>query len=332
MLEIVKKDLMLMLRERTFTSIVFLLIFIASISSIVTFGLLLLYNPDYVGYAGNAKVAVVGDCSIPGECVDADTAIKLFSSGKVDAVLFVTKTEKISYVNVILPEDDIKAIQVLTSLKRTLTEYEERVREELGVPNLHLKIFADGKEIKIPSGASTVFKFIYLVLIPLLAITTAVVSAGLTIDSVCEEIETKAIDVLLSTPLSPFKISMAKILTPLIFSSSLTAIWLSLLSINGIEIIKPAEAFLISVSISALFISLAYLIATRFKERERSQLIFSIFAAGILPLLVTKAQSPAIIAGRAAAGSEFDIFAATIFILLSFTLLAVSPLIGKIDQ
>lgn len=332
MLEIVKKDLMLMLRERTFTSIVFLLIFIASISSIVTFGLLLLYNPDSVGYAGNAKVAVVGDCSIPGECVDADTAIKLFSSGKVDAMLFVTKTEKISYVNVILPEDDIKAIQVLTSLKRTLTEYEERVREELGVPNLHLKIFADGKEIKIPSGASTVFKFIYLVLIPLLAITTAVVSAGLTIDSVCEEIETKAIDVLLSTPLSPFKISMAKILTPLIFSSSLTAIWLSLLSINGIEILKPAEAFLISVSISALFISLAYLIATRFKERERSQLIFSIFAAGILPLLVTKAQSPAIIAGRAAAGAEFDIFAATIFILLSFTLLAVSPLIGKIDQ
>lgn len=332
MFEIIKKDITLMLRERTFASIVFLLIFIASISSVITFGLLILYNPDYLGYSGNARIAVVGDCSIAGECVDAGTAMRALAEGRVDAVLFITKVGNLTYIDVILPEDDIKAIQVLTSLKKDLVEYEEKLREEFGVPNLDLKVFADGAEVKVPSGSSTIFKFIYLILIPLLAVTTAVVAAGLTIDSVCEEIQTRALEVLLSTPLTPFKISMAKILTPFIFSTSLTVIWLSLLSINGIDIAKPVEALVISASISALFIAIAYFTAVYFKDRERAQLVFSIFAAGLLPLLVTKAKSPAVMVGRVAAGTEFDIIAATSYILISFGLLIISPILMKIGE
>jgi len=332
LLEIIRKDIMLMLRERTFASIVFLLIFIASISSVITFGLLMLYNPDYLGYAGNVKLAVVGDCSIPGDCVDANTAMSMFRERKVDAVLFVTKVGDTTYIDVLLPDDDITAIQVLTSLKRDLVEYEKKVREELGVPNLDLKVFADGFEIKVPSGSSTIFKFIYLILIPLLAITTAVVAAGLTIDSVCEEIQTKALEVLLSTPLTPFRISMAKILTPFIFSSSLTTIWLSLLFINGIEIVRPVETVVISASISALFVAIAYLTAAYFKDRERVQLLFSIFAAGLLPLLMTKAKSPAVMVGRAAAGAGFDVFLAAVFVVTSVSLLVISPVLVKIGR
>jgi len=193
-------------------------------------------------------------------------------------------------------------------------------------------VFADGVEVKVPSGSSTIFKFIYLILIPLLAVTTAVVAAGLTIDSVCEEIQTRALEVLLSTPLTPFKISMAKILTPFIFSTSLTVIWLSLLSINGIDIAKPVEALVISASISALFIAIAYFTAAYFKDRERAQLVFSIFAAGLLPLLVTKAKSPAVMVGRVAAGTEFDIIAAASYILISFGLLIISPILMKIGE
>lgn len=331
MFEIVKKDLKLMFRERTFVSIVLLIVFVAGISSVVTFGLILLYNPDYLGFYGSSKVAVVGECFIE-SCYDERTAMKLFKSGRVDAVLIVSDFNGIKYVDVIVPDDEIKAAQVLSYVKKLLTEYEEGLRDVYGVPNLELKVYSGSREVEIPSGSSTVFKFIYLILIPLLSITTAVVAAGMAIDSVCEEIQSRSIEVLLSTPLTPFKISISKITSPMIFSSLLTALWLLLLALNKVDIANPLLAFAISMSITAFFVSLGYLMAVRFGDRERAQLIFSILVAGSLPLLVTKYASPAVMVGRAAAGAEIDLTIAAIFSVASFALLAVSPFIAKIDK
>ncbi len=331
MFEIVKKDLKLMFRERTFVSIVLLIVFVAGISSVVTFGLILLYNPDYLGFYGSSKVAVVGECFIE-SCYDERTAMKLFKSGRVDAVLIVSDFNGIKYVDVIVPDDEIKAAQVLSYVKKLLTEYEEGLRDVYGVPNLELKVYSGSREVEIPSGSSTVFKFIYLILIPLLSITTAVVAAGMVIDSVCEEIQSRSIEVLLSTPLTPFKISISKITSPMIFSSLLTALWLLLLALNKVDIANPLLAFAISMSITAFFVSLGYLMAVRFGDRERAQLIFSILVAGSLPLLVTKYASPAVMVGRAAAGAEIDLTIAAIFSVASFALLAVSPFIAKIDK
>ncbi len=332
MLEVIKKDLLLMLRERTFVSIVFLLLFIASISSVVTFGLLLLYNPEYVGYTGKAKVAVVGECFLPGECVDSDKAMEMFSRGEVDAVVFVTKIGNKTYVDILVPEDEIKAIQVMTSLKKELVNYEQKLREKAGLPVSKFSFYSKIGKIDPPSGASMVFKFMYLILIPLMSVTTAIVAAGLTIDTICEEIQSRAVEVLLSTPLSPFRVSVSKIATPLIFSTALTFLWLVLLGINGVEISRPVEVFVLSTSISALFISIAYAMSVHFKDRERSQLYFSILAAGSLPLLVTKYFSPAVMVGRAAAGAEFDVTIAAIFAVLSFSLLLLLPFLFRIDQ
>ncbi|WP_202320017.1 ABC transporter permease family protein [Archaeoglobus neptunius] len=331
MLEIVLKDLKLMFRERTFVSIVFLLVFVASISSVITFGLIMLYNPEYLGYEGKAKVAVVGECSL-GDCYDEKTAMELFREGKVDAVLIFSETGRMKYVDVVVPDDEIKAMQVLTYVKKLLVKYEEELRSKLGVPNLQIKAYYNGREIKVPSGSSTVFKFIYLILIPLLSVTTAVVAAGMTIDSVCEEIQMGSLEVLLSTPLSPFRISIAKVLSPVIFSAGLIILWLSLLSLNGVEIHDPVAAFLISLSITAFFIAAGYIMAAKLKDRERTQLFFSIITAGALPLMVTKAASPAVMVGRAAAGSTFNVPIAAGFAFVSFVILAISPFIARMDR
>jgi len=331
LLEIVKKDLKLMFRERTFVSIVFLMVFVAGISSIVTFGLIMLYNPDYLGFYGSSKVAVAGECFTE-RCYDEKTAMELFKSGKVDAVLIVSDLNGIKYVDVIVPDDEIKAAQVLGYIKKLLTDYEERLRSVYGVPNLEMKVYSGSKEIEIPSGSSTVFKFIYLILIPLLSITTAVVAAGMTIDSVCEEIQSRSIEVLLSTPLTPFKISISKVASPMIFSSLVTALWLMLLALNKVDIVNPLPAFAISISITAFFVSAGYIMAAKLRDRERAQLLFSILAAGSLPLMVTKYNSPAVMVGRIAAGAEIDFVIATIFSVASFALLAASPFIGKIDR
>lgn len=331
MFEIVKKDMKLMFRERTFVSIVLLIVFVAGISSVVTFGLILLYNPDYLGFYGTSKVAVVGECFIE-SCYDERTAMELFKSKRVDAVLIVSDFSGIKYVDVIVPDDEIKAAQVLSYVKKLLTEYEEVLRDVYGVPNLELKVYSGSREVEVPSGSSTVFKFIYLILIPLLSITTAVVAAGMAIDSVCEEIQSRSIEVLLSTPLTPFKISISKVASPMIFSSLITALWLLLLALNKVDIANPLLAFAISISITAFFVSLGYLMAVRFGDRERAQLIFSILVAGSLPLLVAKYASPAVMVGRVAAGAEIDLTIAAIFSVASFALLAVSPFIAKIDK
>jgi len=331
LLELIKKDMKLMFRERTFVSIVFLLVFVASISSVITFGLIMLYNPDYLGYAGSARIVAVNDCNI-GVCYDEKTAMELFRDEKVDAVLVFKEIDGRKYVDVIVPDDEIRAAQVLSFVKKQLVSYEEELREKYGIPNLELKVYSGGREVTIPSGSSTIFKFIYLILIPLLAITTSVVAAGMTIDSICEEIQTKSLEVLLSTPISPFRISIAKIASPIVFSSSIIALWLLLLAINRIDIVNPVMVFLLSVSLTALFVSVAYVMAAKLKDRERAQLIFSVIAAGLLPLLVTKAVSPAVMIGRAAAGAEINLVAALTFTILSFTLLVVSPLAVKISQ
>ncbi len=331
MFELIKKDIRLMFRERTFVSVVFLIVFVASISSVITFGLIMLYNPGYLGYYGSSKVAVVGECFTE-SCYDERTAMELFKSGKVDAVLIVTDVNGIKYVDVLVPDDEIKAAQVLSYVKRLLTEYEEKVRDVYGIPNLDVKVFSGGREINLPSGSSTVFKFIYLILIPLLSVTTAVVAAGMTIDSVCEEIQSRSLEVLLTTPLTPFKISISKVASPMIFSSIVTALWLLLLAVNKVDIMNPLPAFVLSVSITAFFVALGYVMAVKFRDRERAQLFFSILAAGSLPLMVTKYASPPVMVGRAAAGAEIDLSIAAAFSILSFTLLALSPVIAKIDR
>ncbi|KUJ93550.1 MAG: hypothetical protein XD40_1257 [Archaeoglobus fulgidus] len=329
MFELVKKDIRLMFRERTFVSIVFLIVFVAGISSVITFGLIMLYNPDYLGYYGSSKVAVVGECFIE-SCYDEKTAMELFKGGKVDAVLIVTDLNGIKYVDILVPDDEIKAAQVLSYVKKLLTEYEEKLRDAYGVPNLDVRVFSGGREKDLPSGSSTVFKFIYLILIPLLSITTAVVAAGMTIDSICEEIQSGSLEVLLSTPLSPFKISMAKVASPMLFSSTVTALWLLLLAANRVDIANPLLTFALSVFIAAFFVALGYIMAAKFRDRERAQLLFSILAAGSLPLMVTKYSSPAVMVGRAAAGAEIEPAVAAAFSVLAFLLLAVSPLLVKI--
>jgi len=258
--------------------------------------------------------------------------MEMFRRGEVDAVVFVTKVGSKTYIDVLVPDDEIKAIQVITSLKKDLVVYEEKIREKMGIPVPKFTYYSNGEKIEPPSGASMIFKFVYLILIPLMSITTAIVAAGLTIDSVCEEIQTRAIEVLLSTPLTPFKLSIAKITTPLVFSTILTVLWLLLLRINGVEILRPFETLILCIAISAFFISVAYVMAVWFGDRERAQLYFSIIAAGSLPLLVTKYLSPAVMVGRAAAGAEFDATVATAFTIISFLLLLLSPFVFRIDS
>lgn len=325
-IKVALKDLRAMFKERTFVSIIVLLLFIASFSSVITFGLLLMYNPTYFSYGNDAKIVYAGDC-FTSECYEFGEAMEKLNVGAVDAVVFVRKGSDVVYVDLYLPEDDVRAIQTLAAVKKELLKYEELLRLENGVPVFSVKVYSDTGEIEVPEGASVVFKFIYLVLMPLIVITTAVVCAGLIIDSICEELENKTFEILMTTPLSTFEISLGKVFASIILATVLTSLWLGLLMVNGIEIYNAHLAFVASLATSFIFITLAYVFASVFRDRERSQLIFSILVVGLLPLLLSKSISPAVMVGRIAAGVDYNPIVPILVFVLSALIVLATPAI-----
>jgi hypothetical protein len=69
-------------------------------------------------------------------------------------------------------------------------------------------------------------------------------------------------------------------------------------------------------------ISTSALIVSVFKDRERSQLVFSVITVGIMPLLFSNPFMPASLITRISAGSEFGIeFSLVYFVLGVISLL-----------
>lgn len=289
------KDLKSMLRERTFMSVILLLIFVASFTSVLTFGLLILYNPTYMSiiFQEDIKVGVSGSAPVLESVFNAkhydslNTAIEDFYRGEIDVILWLPY-EDISgenFVQVFLPRDEVKSIQASIFVKNKLIEYQNYLRKLRGIPEGgEIRVFVSNKEISVPEGVSMVFKFIYVVIIPLMMITTAVIASGLFIDLVTEEIETGTI-VPLFTAISKEEIVNGKIIASVTLPVVLTPLWLVLLMLNGVEISNFLLVMAISYAFSFIMISTSALIVSVFKDRERSQLVFSVITVGIMPLL-----------------------------------------------
>ncbi|HID42900.1 MAG TPA: ABC transporter permease [Archaeoglobaceae archaeon] len=318
-LKIAMKDLKAAIKERTLMSIVGLQLFVALFASVITFGLLVLYNPGYTGYAieKEVKVGFVGDAPVLKRVIDPhstynsiDSALNDFYDGKIDVIVWlpVENYEGTNIVRLILPKEEIKAIQSSLLLRDKLKDYQYEMREIRGIPSkIELKTYSpEFKKVNVPEDYSITFKFIYVMLIPLLIITTAATAAGMFIDLISEEIETKTAHVLLSTPLSEEKIVQGKILASILLAAILTPTWILLLLLNGIEIRNVFLVMLVSISIAMLFLSISALSVSLSKDRERAQLVFSLAIIGIIPLMFSSPELPALLTSRIAAGSPFQ--------------------------
>lgn len=337
-LQIAWKDLKSAFKERTLISIVALQLFVALFASVITFGLLVLYSPGATGYAieKDVRVGLVGDAPVLRDTIDPystydslDAALDDFYDGRIDSVVLLTeeKYSDTNYVRVILPKEEIKAIQSSLLLKERLKEYEEKMRSMRDIPpSLELKTYnTQFKEIEVPESVSITYEFIYILLIPLLVITTAATSAGMFIDLISEEKETKTAHVLLSTPVGEQQIVQGKMLSSVLLTALLTPTWIILLILNGIEIANIPLVILLSISISLIFLAISALSVTISRDRERAQLVFSLLIVGIIPLMFSSPELPAILTSRIAAGSPFSMGYVGLYLLMGVGLvLAVS--------
>ncbi len=330
MLSIALKDLKSVRREKTILLVIALLFFVASFSSLVVFGLTVLYSPS--GYT-NAVIGLVGKAPIfssivhPIQYDSLDKALSDLRNGKIDAVVVFNEniTGK-NFITIYVPKNDLKAIKATLYLRKKLMEYQDVLRRIRGIPTLNLKVYEDGREIEVPEGCSIHFRFVYVMLIPLLAVTTAVISAAFLIDSICEEIETKTIELLL-TALNSGEIVSGKVLASIVLSVVLTAFWMIMLTLNGFEISNPAIAFLICMAISLLFITMALIVSSLTMSREKAQLVFSILVISAIMLMFSDSNTPVGLLVRVSANSPFKIESVTAYAILSIVAVFLAMLV-----
>ncbi len=330
--KIALKDLRSIKKEKTILVVILLLFFVASFSSLIIVGLTFLYSP--VGYA-TAKIGLVGNAPIFSSLVhpirydSLEQAIKDLVNGKIDAVVvFNENVTGTNFVTIYLPKEDVKAIKATLYLRKKLMEYQDILRKLRGIPTLNLKVYEDGKEIEVPEGFSLRFRFIYVMLIPMLAVTTAVISSAFIIDSLCEEIETKTLDVLLSV-VDLGDVIAGKLLASFILSVFLTVFWMVMLAVNGIEIHNPALAMATSLSICLVMIALSLAISAFTINREKSQLVFSIVAVSVIMLMFSTPISPVGLLVRLSAGSSFNFIEPIVYLAVSASAVLSSLLIAE---
>ena len=315
MRSMIKKDLRLIAKERTILSAMAILIFIASFSSLITFGLLVLYKPDFIALS-NVEIGIAGNCPVLKTVADGknyltlEDALKDFYAGRIDAVIYLPEENHTgtNFVTVFLPKDEISGIVASAKVKETLKEYQKKMREIRGLPGDDGFRFVnpDFKEVEVKEGSSITFRFIYAVLVPLLVITTGIITGGLVVDLISEEHETGTLEVILSTPMSFTEFVSAKIVAGLVVSSILTAVWILLLWINtGIS--NGVLVFILSLSISMTFSALGASVSSALGDRERSQLVFSLISVSAVTASFTSPYMLSGVVARISAGSMFTV-------------------------
>jgi len=332
MREIVIKDLKMIWKEKMFVGIAFLIIFIASFSSLITYGILALYSPHTLNLA-DSRIGFVGNAPILEKIINGhkyenlERAFEDFNNGEIHAIVYLPH-ENVSgknFVIIYLPKNEIISIKIVSILRDKMLRYEEELRNMNNIPNFKLKFYdLNNKKIKIPNNFSIVFKFIYVVLIPLLSITTAIISAGTLIDSLTEEIESGSLEVLLSTQLTPLNILLGKIICSAIIFISLSIFWIFMLEINDIVIMNKIILLILISSIFALMLSLALFSSTHFMDRERSQLFYSLISVGFVTLSFSDKLMPAGLLTRVSSNSIFSFIEITTYVTISTILLMIS--------
>lgn len=280
---IVKKELGSVTREKTIMIAIMIQLFIASFSSAILIGMLSFYDPDSIGL--NARidigVGIVGDTASPfiGFLEDGNVRVTTFSSsiaaesafraGAIDALLFVPEDGGgVVDMKLFLPESETRSTVILMVLKEPMKLYENALRERNGV---HVR-YTDVRGLP-----STTYEFQYSVVIPILMFFPAFVAGSMVVDSISEELENRTLDTLWAAPLSLNVIFGAKISAALVLAVVQCALWSTLLRLNRIPIQNLGLVLLFAALLAAIIAVGSAFVAVYFRDRERSQFVYSLF-------------------------------------------------------
>jgi ABC-type Na+ efflux pump permease subunit len=315
---IINKEVRSIARERTIMLAIIIQLVIASLSSVILFGLMSYYDPSTIGQntAIQVKVGIVGDGNSPLidyldnahitalQYTSADSAQADYDRGKIHAIIYLPQTAAgVTEMKLFLPPPtDTKSTVIMTALQGPLKRYENYLRGLNGI-TVHYQ--------DVRGRTSTSWEFQYSFIIPLLMLFPAFIAGSIMIDTLSEEFENKTIDTLLATPVSLNTMIGAKLVAVEFIAVIQCVLWTVLLSFNRIYIQNVWAVLLLAAIISA-FVSLgSALLSIYFKDRERSQFLFSILLITVASLSYLINPSPIGLMTRLASGdlnvSPFDV-------------------------
>ncbi|MDY6765102.1 MAG: ABC transporter permease [Halobacteria archaeon] len=295
-LTIARREIASLRSEKTIILALIIQLFIAAFSSFLVVGLVSLYNPSSVpggeitfgvtGDAGNELASAIDDKERweIRRYADFESAMESFRSGEVNAVFNARKLEN-GKVNVtaIAPESSLRTTLVVVQIKDALEEFERYKRDQLSSR-------LEKKPVSLPpeTDSSPYFGFTYTVLIPLLMFLPVFISGSIVSDSITEEFERGTLELLRVSPLSELTIIDGKMIAMTLLVPAQTAVWLSLLMLNGTTIANPLEIIAMMTAFALAVVTIGSVVGLRFRDRRQSQFIYStaiIVVFGVVHLL-----------------------------------------------
>ena len=280
-LAVIKKELNSVLRDRTIAIAIMIQLFIASFSSALLLVMLSLYDPDTVMQYGGAAVNV-GMVGAPGTPLQSFLSARgvhtipyaslaeaeiAFFRGQLNAILVVPQdTSGIVEIKLYLSSSDSSSL-IRMVIQEPLKQYENYLRVQRGV----LVRYTDLK-----GKPATAFEFIYSILLPMLMLFPAFVAGSMVVDSLTEEVENNTLQTLLSAPLSLNGMVNAKITAAVVLAVIQCTAWLALLWLNRIAVQNPGWVLSLAVIVAGITSTGAAVVAVLFRDRERSQFVYSL--------------------------------------------------------
>jgi len=278
---IVKRELRAVVRERTIIIALVIQLFIASFSSALLIGLLSLYDPESIGvYARvNLGVGLVGANAeltnilrergirvTPYATLPAAQAA--YEQNTLDTIL-VAPNDGVNPVEMklFLPRAEAKSSVILMVLQDALKRYENSLRGERGI---------EVRYTNLRGLPPTTFEFLYSLILPVLMLFPAFVAGSMVVDSLSEELENNTLETLLTAPLSLNTIVGGKLVAAWLLALAQCVAWLALLRLNRIAIENVALVLALALITAGIVTSASAFVAIAFKDRERSQFVYSL--------------------------------------------------------
>jgi ABC-type Na+ efflux pump permease subunit len=298
-LAIIKKELGGVLRDRTIVIAILIQLFIASFSSALLLGVLSVYDPDTIlQYGrGGVNIGMVDSTGSPlGSFLSARglhirtyatlaQAEAAFYQGEVNAILTVPPNVSNKAEIKLYLADRADAVNTLIRMviQEPLKQYENYLRSQNGI-QVH---YTD-----LTGKSATPYELIYSIILPVLMFFPAFVAGSMVIDSLTEEVENNTLQTLLAAPLTINQMIAAKITATTILAIIQCAAWLVLLQWNGIDVQNRGWILILAVTVSGIAASAAALGAVIFKDRERSQFVYSLMLLTAAALSILLGISP----------------------------------------
>jgi ABC-type Na+ efflux pump permease subunit len=175
-------------------------------------------------------------------------------------------------VSLLVPDGTIQGTLLLTQVKGLLQDYEHDLRQERQ-DRLEQQVLEVTPSP--PSGGGS-FAFVYASLLPLLVFTPIFLSGAIAGDAFVQEVQSRSLLVLRSSPLSGSALVAGKLLVPVVLAPLQVLLWIGLFALNGLPVHNLAILLVLAALLALLMASLSIALAAWVRHEGQVQAAYAL--------------------------------------------------------